>query len=186
MSWRGILTLLLLVGAAISGWAVWTQRSVDAPATAASQRPDYLLRDFELIALNGEGKESFTLRGPELARNPNDKTMALITPLFLLPDKQGKYWEVRSKTGWVSASHDEIRLRGEVKASSPAEELRPTTINTEQLNVFPNSDRATSAAAVTIVQPGSILRGTGMDARLDSKRIRLKSNVKVRYVSPGR
>ena len=32
------------------------------------------------------------------------------------------------------------------------------------------------------MQPGSILRGQGMDARLDSKRVRFSSNVKARYV----
>lgn len=185
MSWRGILTIVLLIGALVTGWSVWRQRDARTSAAVTGQRPDYVLHDFELIALNNEGKESFTLRAPQLVRNPDDKTMTLATPLFLLPDRQGKYWEVRSKTGWVSAANDEIRLRGAVKASSPAEELRPTTINTEQLNVFPEANRATSAVAVTIVQPGSILRGHGMDARLDNKRIRLKSNVKARYVTPG-
>ena len=57
---------------------------------------------------------------------------------------------------------------------------------TEQLNLVPDANRATSPAEVIVTQPGSILRGQGMEALLDSKRVRLSSNVKVRYVPQNR
>jgi len=186
MSWRGILTLVLLAGALVSGWSLWTQRIEPDQAKAEGGRSDYVLHDFELIALDGRGKESFVLRAPKLARTPGDRTMALTTPLFLLPDKQGHYWEVRSNTGWVSAEGDEVRLRGNVRTKSPKQDARPTTMNTEQLNVFPDDNRATSAAVVTITQPGSILRGRGLKVDLNTKRYVLQSDVKHRYVSTAR
>ena len=86
----------------------------------------------------------------------------------------------------VSAEGDELRLRGDVVASTTGSASRPVKMTTEQLNVFPDSKRATSAVAVTVTQPGSILRGLGMEALLDSRRVRLKSNVRVRYVPPHR
>ena len=47
--------------------------------------------------------------------------MSLTTPLFLVPDDaEGHYWEVRSRTGWVSAEGDEVRLRGDVRAKQSA------------------------------------------------------------------
>ena len=74
--------------------------------------------------------------------------MSLDTPLFLLPDKQGDHWEVRSKTGWVSAEGEEVRLRGDVVATSPKEDAaRTMSMTTEQLNVFPDTNRATSPGA---------------------------------------
>lgn len=181
MNWRSLLTLVLLLGAIISAWSVWRQRVDQDPAQAASARPDYVLHDFELVALDDQGKEAFTLRAPELARSPGDRSMALTTPLFLLPDKQGDYWHVRSKTGWVSAGGDEMRLRGNVRINSPEGDPTPTTMNTEQLNVFPDSNRVTSAVVVTINQPGSILRGRGLEADLDTKRYSLLSQVHSRY-----
>jgi len=182
MSWRGALTLVLLVAAILSGWSAWQHRRDDAPAVANDQRSDYLLRDFELIALDNQGKESFTLRAPKLARNPGDKTMSLDTPLFLLPDKQGNHWKVRSKTGWVSADNEEVRLRGDVVATSPEQDARETWMNTEQLNVFPDTSRATSPGLVTITQPGSTMSGRGMQVDLASKRYQFKSQVRHRYV----
>jgi lipopolysaccharide export system protein LptC len=186
MSWRSILILLLLAGALVSGWAVWTYRRPPPQITTAKDRPDYVLRDFELTALNGEGKESFTLRAPSLERRPDDDTMSLATPVFQVPDGTGKYWDIRSKEGWVSADQNEIRLIGEVKANSPADDLRPITMNTDRLNVFPRQNRASTDTVVTIVQPGSILRGRGFAVSTTTKRYQLRSEVKSRYVTARR
>ena len=92
---------------------------------------------------------------------------------------------MRARTGWVSAEGDELRLRGQVIAAS-TDGGAPVRLATEELNVYPDAKRATSAVAVTVTQPGSILRGRNMTALLDSKRVQLKSNVKVRYESSGR
>ncbi len=181
MTWRGVLTLVLLAAALLSGWAAWWQRDKTAAVEVVSARPTYLLRDFELIALDKEGKESFTLRAPELAQSPTDKTMLMQTPLFLLPDESGAKWEVRSKTGWVAADNSEVRLRGSVVANSPPSADRPTTMKTEEMNVFPDKNEATSAVLVTVEAPGSTMRGTGLKADLATQRIQLLSKVSTRY-----
>ncbi len=182
MNWRVVLTLVLLAGALVSGWSVWTHRVEQTSSQVASGRSDYVLHDFELVALDDQGKESFALRAPRLQETPGARTMELTTPLFLLPDAQGHYWRVRSKTGWVSGKRDEIRLRGEVTTTSPPEDPHKVMMNTEQLNVYPDSNRATSVAVVTITQPGSILRGRGLEANLHSKQYELKSEVHTHYV----
>ena len=186
MSWRGVLILCLLIGALLSGWAVWKHRNPPAQIATTNARPDYVLHDFELTALNGEGKESFTLRAPNLERRPNDDSMSLTTPVFQVPDGTGKYWDIRSKQGWVSADQKEIRLIGDVKANSPADDLRPITMNTGRLNVFPRQNRAATDDVVTIVQPGSILRGRGFAVSTTTKRYVFRSEVRSRYVTVRR
>lgn len=186
MSWRGPVILLLLLGALVSGWAVWKHRRPPPAAGTASDRPDYVLHDFELISLDSEGKESFTLRAPRLERRPDDATMSLTTPVFKVPDGAGEYWDIRAKQGWVSADQKEIRMIGEVKANSPADDLRPITMNTERLNVFPRQNRAATDAVVTIVQPGSILRGRGFAVSTATKRYVFRSEVQSRYVTVRR
>jgi lipopolysaccharide export system protein LptC len=181
MSWRSILILLLLTGALLSGWAVWKHRQTPVEVASVDDRPDYVLHDFELTALDGQGKESFTLRAPKLERRPGDETMSLATPVFFVPNGTGQYWEIRSKQGWISADQQEIRLIGEVKANSPADDLRPITMNTERLHVFPRRNRATTDAVMTIVQPGSILRGRGFAVSTITKRYEFRSEVQSRY-----
>lgn len=188
MSWRGVVTLLLLLGAAISGWALWSQRGDAGPTPQGSGQPDYVLNNFELIALDAQGRESFTLRAPRLARDPDAKTLDIATPLFLIPASEGSQggpWEVRSQTGWVSAEADELRLRGSVVADSTGADGRPMKMATEELNVFPETHRATSAVVVTLTQPGITMTGRELEARLDTKRVLLQ-DTKTRYESTAR
>lgn len=175
MSWRTAVILVLLAGALLTGWHAWKTREIADEAAPAQARSDFILRDFEIIALNGEGQESFALRAPEMHQTPGARTMELATPLFLMPVEHGGHWEVRSKTGWVNESSDLLKLRGDVVATSPVGATRPTEIRTEQLDVFPNDSRATSEALVTVTSPGTRMRGVGMVADLAGKRIQLLS-----------
>ncbi|UHQ19695.1 LPS export ABC transporter periplasmic protein LptC [Lysobacter sp. KIS68-7] len=194
MNERKAITLVLLVAAFASGWAVWTHRPKGNAAAKSNARSDYVLTNFEVVVLDKTGLEAFTVAAPKLERNPGDRTMTMATPIFYIPVSPGEGlpptreagWEVRSKTGWVSGDGDELRLTGNVTAQTAGHRERPVTMATEQLNVFPHRNRATSPVLVTVSQPGSILRGQGMEALLDSKRIRFSSNVKVQYVPPPR
>lgn len=189
MSWRAIITVLLLIGAVISGWSVWKQRTQDTPLARQATRADYVLEDFELIALNEQGTESFTLRAPRLERDPREKTLDIATPLFLIPpgkDSGGDAWEVRSRNGWVSAKGDEIRLRGDVQGESSGRTSARTTMRTDQLNVYPETKRASSPGRVVLTQPGSILSGRGLQLDLATKQYTFKSEVRHRYVPNAR
>lgn len=185
MNWRVALVLVLVAGAALSAWSVWTHRTGNVVEGAARARSDYVLHDYELVVLGDDGSESFTLRGPRLARQPGKRSLALQTPLFLVPDADQRYWEVRSKRGWVSPDGDELRLRGAVRVDGP-EDGRKITMNTEQLNVFPRRKLATSAAAVTITEPGLTMHGRGLRAELAGRRFTLLSQAKARYAPTHR
>lgn len=181
MNWRLILTVVLLLGALFSGWSAWRQNDSIVADDAADGRTDYLLRDFDIVALDNEGREAFSLQAPQLQQTPGARTLELVTPVFLIPETEGDgRWTVRSQTGWVSENNEEVRLRGEVTADSPESNPRPTQMRTEAMNVFPQRNQATSDVLVDVVQAGSTMQGTGMRADLDSGRIELLSNVRFR------
>ena len=180
MSWRTAITLALLVGAVLSGIAVWQTQlrlKTEAPDAAA---PDYVLHDFTIVALNATGARAFTLRAPLLERNPNDHSMTLQTPTFTFPDKQNRAWEATSKTAWVADGADEVRLRGDVHLRAP-DGHNKAELRSEKMNVFPQQNRAVSDDLVTVTQPGVILRGRGFEALMDQDRVTLKSEVRAQY-----
>lgn len=185
MNLRLLAGILLAVGAAAAGWALWNQRDGSVSSTPETLRSAYVLEDFELIALDEHGKESFTLRAPQLQQTPGGKTIDVSTPVFLLPDATGQPWRVRAHTAWIDEARTEIRLRGEVVANSPQGEPAPVTMTTEELNVFPRTRQASSAVAVTVTQPGLTMQGTGMQADLVSRDLELLSNIHTTY-APNR
>lgn len=181
MTWRSALILLLLLAAVASGWSVW-RLSRPSEAGVLKARPDYVLREFEMTSLGKDGREAFILRGPLLQRDPADKTMAMATPLFLVPDRGGRYWHVRADDGFVPADGERLDLRGNVIATSPAEAPPTTRITTDQLSLFPRQHRATSSAAVLVTRPGHTMRGVGMQADFERQRVSLLSQVSHHYV----
>ena len=184
-NWRNTLTIILLVAAVVSGVSVWRQSGHDGSGTLAT-RTDYVLHDYELVSLDSQGKESFTLRGPRLQRDPGAKSMTLATPQFLVPDRHGAYWDVRAQRGHVPEDGKELQLRGHVIATSPPQTPPPTRIETEELNLFPRENRASSAATVTVVRPGLTMRGRGLQAEFDRQQVSLLSDVHARYVPSPR
>lgn len=186
MSWRGTLVLVLLVLALVSGWAAWQQRATPLVEAEGPMRSDYVLHDFELTALGSEGTEAFTLRAPLLEQHPQDRTIRIDTPLFLLPDGEGGYWEVRSRTAMVTADHDEMHLHDDVLAEGTNNSGQPVTMETQRLNIYPDTRTATSEERVTIEQPGSTIQGRGMEVDLASKRYEFHSEVRSRYVPSRR
>lgn len=185
VNWRAGLTLVLLLAAIACGWSVWTHSGAGADATA-STRSDYVLHDFEIVSLDSQGKESFTLRGPRLQRDPGAKSMTLETPVFQVPDRNGAYWDVRAQRGLVPDDGKQLRLRGKVVANSPQQTPPPTRIETEELNLFPRENRASSASTVTVTRPGLTMRGRGMRADFDRQQVSLLSDVHTRYVPTPR
>lgn len=181
MNWRGVLTLVLLLVAIAAGWAIIRERANLRPTGEAEARPDYILHDFEIITLQKDGSEGFTLQAPKLARTPGNHEMDIDQPTFLFPDKSGNRWRSRSATGWVNGEGDEVRLRGNVILDNPGG--KRMTVQTEALNVYPDANRATSDQQVTITQPGATIRGRGLEAQLDTQRVTLKSEVRARYAS---
>ncbi len=181
MRWRLGLGLLLLLAAIASGWSAWKHRDVPEAQAEVAARSDYLMRDFEMISLDDQGRESVTLRAPAMQRDAGDQTFAIETPLFLLPDSDGNHWQMRSRSAWVSPKGDEIRMQGQVEGRSPPQAGVPTTFDTDRLQVLPRRNLAATDAEVTITRPGSILTGVGFEANTQTRQYTLKSQVKSRY-----
>lgn len=180
MSWRGWLTLLLLAGAIAAGWSLWTQRKAAVDETL-NARSDYILHDFRIVSLDRDGKEAFIVSAPRLERDPADKSLDLATPLFLVPDREGRHWEVRAQSATVDDGGEKIALAGEVLATSP-QGTTPVRIEAPRLQVFPRQNRATSADEVLVTQPGLTMRGRGLEADFERRTATLTSNVRTRYV----
>jgi lipopolysaccharide export system protein LptC len=173
---------LLLLTVVLATIAVWQLRRDEAPAAAAPDRSDYVLRDFELIALDDAGAESFTVRGPYLQRDVAGRSLSLVQPRFSFPHEGGGRWNTRSEAAWVSPGAEEVHLlRSVVMLGPPTASGLRNRLETARLVVLPDAGKARTDHRVTVTQGDSILAGTGLRADLAAKRVELLNKVEGHY-----
>lgn len=177
------LSLALAVLAALSGWWVWQLRDrEEPPPLVGPPRSDYQIERFELIAFDDAGNESFSLRGPRLSRHPYLGEIDVEQPRLRMPADGIGGWQGRADRAWISRDGDHVRLQGQVDLRGPLPTGRdPLRLRSEALELFPKTNQVHSDTLVTITGSGSILRGRGLRAELDPRRLELLSEVTGRY-----
>jgi lipopolysaccharide export system protein LptC len=180
---RPLLLSAILIGVAtVAGIAVWQMRPAPRPPVPGLSRSDYILRNFELTALDAKGGESFSVAAPYLERDPGGKSLSMRLPAFSFPDRKQGRWQATSDNAWIAEKGVEVRLNEQVRMIGPPSPSGDRTrFETEHLQVFPKQDLALSEDPVTITRADSILRGTGLRADMKSHHIQLLANVKGRY-----
>lgn len=182
MKARPLVALFLFAAVVATGWMAWQLRS-SAPAQEymGPPRASYTLDDFQVVFLDEFGSESFTARGPLLARDPYTGQLTIDQPVFSVPAENGA-WVARAEDGWVNERGDELRLTREVRVDGPPMPGKGALrIETEELTLFPKTQRATSQREVYVTFGNSILRGRELDADLAARRIQL-AEVRSRHV----
>jgi lipopolysaccharide export system protein LptC len=164
-------------------WLVWLQRDTDVvDSFAGPPRSDYTLTDFDMVVLDEKGKLAFTVVAPRLDKHPFLGTFALEQPRVRLIDGHGDEWKTQSASGWIRADAKELRLDGKVDAKrTPTRTATAVNILSERLIALLDTNQLRSDLAVTVRTPGSILRGTGMDADLNKNIFALHHEVTGRY-----
>ena len=182
MNKRGVLILVLRGLALVSSTLVWKLRPQPKPVPAEEARSDYTLDNFELVTLDEDGKESFSVRAPRLERDPQGKSLTIRTPKFSFPAPEGGRWNATSGSAWVGPKGEKVLLLGEVDmVGPPGARGEQTRMRTARLEILPKQDKASSPSVVTITRGDSILQGTGLQADLDTHRVQFLADVKGRY-----
>lgn len=189
MTPRPLPVAVLVLVAVASSWLLLKLYTREEPAQLVGPpRSDYSLRNFDLIALDDEGKESFRVTGPMLSRHPFLGTLDIEEPRFRFPDSEGAAWHAESTRAWAAADGKELRLLGDVAFDGPPREAQDGRIElrTQRLDIFPDAREVKSDTLVNIASPGATLRGRGMHANLDARRFQLLSEVRADYAPSSR
>ena len=167
---------LLAAGTELLLWL--TRDRTNAQTFAGPPRSDYTLEQFTLDALDSAGKRTFRVSGPRLSRRGDDGSIFVDSPDYLLVDGGGHPWNGTSDSAWVDKEGEVMKLLGHVEMHRAAEaQEEPIDVVTRDLTTYPKKKTMETAAAATITQPGSILRGTGMRGDLNDKTLELLSDV---------
>ena len=158
---------------------LWINRvPVNAQTFAGPPRSDYTLTDFTMDALDTNGKRTFQVSGPHLARRGDDGSIFVTTPDYVIIDGNDHPWHGKSDAAWVNKDGTLMKLQGNVEMHRDASgDSKAIDVVTRDLTTWPKTRKMETAADATISQPGSILRGTGMRGDLNSKILELLADV---------
>ncbi|WP_187300617.1 LPS export ABC transporter periplasmic protein LptC [Mizugakiibacter sediminis] len=176
---RTLVFAALLLAAAVSQLLVWWLRPPPRPSEMVGPpRSAYTLNDFTMNALDENGRLSLRVDAPYLARREGDDSLYINAPRFFMPGKDGADWHGASEYGWVSADGNLMKLLGKVDMQrTPTAQASAAEVHTSDLTAWLDENRVATDAPTLIRQPGSMTRGIGMRANLDTHEMELLSHV---------
>jgi len=180
MERRTILTITVLALLALATQAVlWFIRPLDKPpAFVGPPRSNYTLGEFEMHALDDQGKLSFTVTAPRLARRNDDGSMWVETPHFVMAAKDAADWKGESDNAWINKDGSKMLLAGAVEMHRDAQgKIKSAKVESSDVTAWPKDKKLETAAQATLSQPGAVQTGLGMKADLDTHQLELLANV---------
>lgn len=181
--WLAVAVVLALI-AALTQWIAWLNADDAVVDTfVGPPRSDYTLANFTLTTFDASGRFQFAVEAPRLVKHPYVGSLEIDAPQFRIRDAKGLDWNARSDKGYVDGRATVLELAGAVALHRPEQATTgPVSVRSESLVAHVDTNTVTSDVAVTVEQPGSILKGNGLVADLDARRFRLERGTSARFV----
>ena len=173
---------MLLAGASI--WLLLSLRnSLRSSGPNVPQGPPVYLEHFVATRMNAQGARLYSLSGPHLRELAHNRGTEVSNPqIETFRDTNQRDWKITARQGWLSPDHSLLILKGQVVGQrSPTARQSAVTLNTEQLLYRPDRHLVTSPVEVELSSATGWLKGSGLLAYLDSRKVRLLHDVRAQY-----
>lgn len=182
LSRQTIFLIVLLIGAAMSWWAMSiTEPNLDT-FTASKEGPDHFMEKFTATKLSDAGKPEHRLHAERMTHYPNEKHSDVIKPRVTFFKEDGSTWIAEANEGKVLGDGKEVLLIDDVYIVRPGPPETKVTINTTNLRVVPKKNFAETKNTIVMQQNENTVTATGMQAYFTIGKIKLLSEVRGWYV----
>lgn len=177
------MALLLAIAVLSTAWMLLRERERNTPIRfTGPPRSDYQLQDFELASYDDTGKLSFKLESPRLTHDDARSAFHVDAPEFKFFNSDGNAWDATAKHAQIDTRSKQVAMREDVRVIQAGGGPKGKFVLTSQaLDADTNNKLLTSQVTVTVQRPGSILRGIGLTANLNTKQFELAAAVRGRF-----
>lgn len=152
------------------------------PKIDDAKLPDGYMENVDAIILDKFGKISMRIVTPKMVHFAKDDTTDFTEPQLTLFHQSPTPWFITSKDAKAQHGIDQVYFRHDVTIHRPADFNNPATvIETTSLLVHPNDKTAETPEPITMTQPNTIIRATGMFADMNTGNIKLLSQAQGEY-----
>lgn len=180
-----MLLILVLASAAAGSW--WLLQHVTPPLmqkpAPVTHEPDYYFTDATVAMLNDQGKTEAIMQAPRILHHPDDDSVEVFAPRVEYFIAHGQPWYLQADHAVTHSGGKLVDLDGHVQLQQAGNNGGPPLIiHTDKMHVDLNTNIATSADPVEILQGPSRMTGVGMQAYLKDDRLQLQSETRGTYV----
>jgi lipopolysaccharide export system protein LptC len=176
----------LLMMLALAAASLWLERAVQAPEHDQSGKlrhdPDFIAEDFGITKMGLNGKPEYSISAARMQHYPDDQSTDIVEPRLVQRHEDAPPVVIRADRGQLSNNGEVASFFGNVvvvrEASRERAELR---MQTEYLQIVPDSDLARTDKPVVITEDGSRLAGVGMEFNNKTRQFTLLSQVRGRF-----
>jgi len=182
---RPMLTLALLIAAAISWWLVQREGPTAPPlAHDGPRKIEYYVSGLDVTRMTAAGQPAHRLRADTLRHFIDDDTTELQQPHLTVFQAEAPPWEIDAERAWMSADGSLVLLAGEVLIERAAGTgNRPLRMVTRDLRVQTHEDYAETDEKVRVESDADWLDAVGLQAWLrPPSRLKFLSQVKGYHV----
>jgi len=177
-----IVTLIILSGgAALTSFLLFINRDKEPQHKPPELQLAYYLDSAELTGTAPDGTVLYTVKTRRAQQVSDTNSIELVDIKMDYGAPRGLPWKVSAKRGRIPQGASVIELEGNVVAISGENHPSQTVINTERLDIEPDTMRASTKNRVTLVFDNRRLNATGMVANFETNNLKLLSNVNGKF-----
>ncbi|EKE71486.1 LPS export ABC transporter periplasmic protein LptC [Gallaecimonas xiamenensis] len=183
---RALLFILVLFAITL-GLVYWTGNDEDAAQQGQAQlvdQPDGIAEDLQVRQFDDKGQLSMQVNADSMTHFSLRQETWLTAPRFELYDQeQHKPWQIRADQAKVTGQRL-VDLKNGVIIQSLTDDAPVRRVDTDNLQLDLVQKTMDTDAPVTIIGPGYVTSGVGLEAELEGQQVRLKSQVSTEYEQP--
>ncbi|MDC3267126.1 LPS export ABC transporter periplasmic protein LptC [Gammaproteobacteria bacterium] len=180
MNQKNQVGIIVLTSFALLTW-LWSRQNPISESNEMQNLPGligYYLKDAEITGTDSEGNPLYWIKAASAEEQPDNNHLILKNITAQYNSSNNVPWVLKASHGEVSNSTSYLNLSGDVQLTTENKEgIGPTTIQTIELRLEPESFIAETNAPVSVLIGSHRLEAVGFRADLRTNQLSLKSNV---------
>jgi lipopolysaccharide export system protein LptC len=183
--WR--LSVIMMTGIFFALGSFWLVQMMDDQgaamnADAFKNEPDYIVEKFSFVRMSPDGQPRYLISGEKLVHRPVDDSADIDKPRVKNVAAGQPPMTIDAERARIDHGNTQVHLHGDVDIDRKGNgKVKPMTLETEELTIFPDEDRMVSPLEVLVRMEHTTIRGTGMQADNAAQTLRFESKGEIVY-----
>lgn len=184
MTYRNtIFSLIMLIALSLTAWTTMSYRPKETVIPQSTSLPDAFMEDVSALIMDKQGRPKMRIVTPKMVHYVENDTSQLTSPKLTIYRQSPQPWYITSKHATATQGVEHVLFWDNVNVQHSADQNNPATlIQTPKLLVHPKKQTAETTEFITMTQPNTVIKATGMEADMNTGNIKLLSEAKGVYV----